>query len=300
MLVLIIINFLFILFIYVKYIKTPKSKPNDYEEIKKMDSALIGYIDDKWGNALDWTISEVLELNRKGYITIEYADNENANGYIIKKLKDNIINLKTYEANAYRILFEKSNVITMRELEEKLKYNQEIEKIVNVKSMSIRNEVEDEAINLELVNKTSEKIINALKRIYPIAVIIALFFLKETNIFIITGLLVESILTIFAFSNTNALTKNGKLIKSKINNYTNYLLENKLLQSTKIVDYILMEKDYINSIALHINSEARMELITEELVENSRQRRINQIGDIIFVVGYSIFFWFYIIMTIIF
>ena len=302
MLVLIILNILFILWIFVKYVNIPKGRPNDYEELKKLDSALIGYIDNKWGNALDWTIAEVLELNRKGYITINYEDDDkkNLHGYVIKKLKENILNLKTYEANVYRILFEKSDIITMAELEERLKYEQELANVVNVKSMSIRNEIEDEAIKLELVNKTSERIIGVLKRLYPIVVIIALILLKDGNIFTTTAFLIESIISLYLMSNANSLTAKGKQVKSKINNYVIYLMDNKLLQSTNIVDYILVEKDYINSIALHIDSEARMELIAEELVENSRQRNLERIGDIIFIIGYIVFFVFYMIMNMMF
>ena len=79
-----------------------------------------------------------------------------------------------------------------------------------------------------------------------------------------------------------------------------YLMDNKLLQSTNIVDYILVEKDYINSIALHINSEAKMELISDELIENSRQKNLAKVGDIIFIVGYIIFFVFYMIINVMF
>ena len=300
MIIFIIINILFIFFVYMKYVSIPKSRLNDYQELKELDSALVGYIDNKWGNAMDWTIAEVLELNRKGYITIEHVDDDEAkiHGYVIKKLKEHINNLKPYEANVYRILFEKNDIITIRELEEKLKYNQEIEHIVDVKSMSIRNEVEDEAVSLDLVNKTTEKIINFLKRTYPIIAIIALILLKEKNILLITAFFIESVITIYILSNTTALTEKGKKIKSKIENYKIYLTENKLLQGTKIVDYILVEKDYINSIALHIDSEAKMEFIVDELVENSRQKKLGQIGDLIFIIAYIILFLSYILISI--
>ena len=300
MIIFIIINILLIIFVYMKYVSIPKSRLNDYQELKELDSALVGYIDNKWGNAMDWTIAEVLELNRKGYITIEHVDDDEAkiHGYVIKKLKEHINNLKPYEANVYRILFEKNDIITIRELEEKLKYNQEIEHIVDVKSMSIRNEVEDEAVSLDLVNKTTEKIINFLKRTYPIIAIIALILLKEKNILLTTAFFIESVITIYILSNTTALTEKGKKIKSKIENYKIYLTENKLLQGTKIVDYILVEKDYINSIALHIDSEAKMEFIVDELVENSRQKKLGQIGDLIFIIAYIILFLSYILISI--
>ena len=71
MIIAMIINLIFIIWLYQKYIYTPRTLSQDYKEMEEIDGALIGYIENKWGNSVDWIFAEILELNRKGYIFIE-------------------------------------------------------------------------------------------------------------------------------------------------------------------------------------------------------------------------------------
>ena len=73
MIFVIIINILLIIWIYKKYIYIPQINDGSSKEIEELDPALIGYIDDKNGNSIDWILSEILDLNRKDYIEIEYV-----------------------------------------------------------------------------------------------------------------------------------------------------------------------------------------------------------------------------------
>ena len=73
MIFIIIINILLIIWIYKKYIYIPQIDEIGSEKLEELDPALIGYIDDKDGNSIDWILSEILDLNKKGFIEIEYV-----------------------------------------------------------------------------------------------------------------------------------------------------------------------------------------------------------------------------------
>ena len=295
MIIAMIINLIFIIWLYQKYIYTPRTSNQDYKEMEEIDGALIGYIENKWGNSVDWIFAEILELNRKGYIFIDYQKKEGEQlDYTIKKLGGKSISkLKNYELTTYRILFEKSDQITKRELEEKLKSTFEKEENINIKSFSIRNEISEELIKEGIIDENGERFLKIMKRIYMIICIIMLLIFKELNAIQIAIFLIEAFVTLYVCTKGRAFSNKGKILKSKIQEYEEYLLNNKLLSQNKIVDFILQEKDYINSIALHIQSNARDGFIDTEIVDGSAKTTNSFVLNILFI---ALLFVLYLIM----
>ncbi len=295
MIIVIIINLIFIVLLYQKYIYTPRTLNQEYKEMEEIDGALIGYIENKWGNSVDWIFAEILELNRKGYILIDYQMKEGEQlDYTIKKLGGKSISkLKNYELTTYRILFENSDQITKSELEEKLKSTFEKEENINIKSFSIRNEIEDELVKEEIIDANGDKILKLMKRIYMIICIAILIIFKELNGIQVAIFLIEAFVTLYVCTKGRAFTNKGRKLKSKIEEYEEYLLSNKLLSQNKIVDFILQEKDYINSIALHIQSNARDGFIDTEIVDGSAKTTNTFVLNILFI---ALLFVIYLIM----
>lgn len=295
MIIVIIINLIFIVLLYQKYIYTPRTLNQEYKEMEEIDGALIGYIENKWGNSVDWIFAEILELNRKGYILIDYQLKEGKQlDYTIKKLGGKSISkLKNYELTTYRILFENSDQITKSELEEKLKSTFEKEENINIKSFSIRNEIEDELVKEEIIDANGDKILKLMKRIYMIICIAILIIFKELNGIQVAIFLIEAFVTLYVCTKGRAFTNKGRKLKSKIEEYEEYLLSNKLLSQNKIVDFILQEKDYINSIALHIQSNARDGFIDTEIVDGSAKTTNTFVLNILFI---ALLFVIYLIM----
>ena len=263
-----------------------------------MDAALIGYIENKWGNSVDWIFSEVLELNRKGYILIEYQIKEGEQfDYTIKKLGGKSISkLKNYELTTYRILFENSDQITKKELEEKLKATFEREENINIKSFSIRNEIIEELIKKGIIDANSQKFLTILKRIYMVACIMILIIFKELNALQMAIFLVETFITLYICTKGRTFTAQGKNLKAKIEDYQEYLANNKLLSQNEILDFMLQEKDYINSIALHIDSNARNGFIDTEIIDGSAKNLNSLVLNILFI---ALLFVLYLIMILI-
>ena len=295
MIIVIIINLIFIVLLYQKYIYTPRTLNQEYKEMEEIDGALIGYIENKWGNSVDWIFAEILELNRKGYILIDYQLKEGKQlDYTIKKLGGKSISkLKNYELTTYRILFENSDQITKSELEEKLKSTFEKEENINIKSFSIINEIEDELVKEEIIDANGDKILKLMKRIYMIICIAILIIFKELNGIQVAIFLIEAFVTLYVCTKGRAFTNKGRKLKSKIEEYEEYLLSNKLLSQNKIVDFILQEKDYINSIALHIQSNARDGFIDTEIVDGSAKTTNTFVLNILFI---ALLFVIYLIM----
>ena len=298
MIIIIVINLILILWLFREYIYIPKNLNQDYKEFREMDAALIGYIENKWGNSVDWIFSEVLELNRKGYILIEYQIKEGEQfDYTIKKLGGKSISkLKNYELTTYRILFENSDQITKKELEEKLKATFEREENINIKSFSIRNEIIEELIKKGIIDANSQKILTILKRIYMVACIMILIIFKELNALQMAIFLVETFITLYICTKGRTFTAQGKNLKAKIEDYQEYLANNKLLSQNEILDFMLQEKDYINSIALHIDSNARKGFIDTEIIDGSAKNLNSLVLNILFI---ALLFVLYLIMILI-
>src|SRR5574344_274930 len=107
MLIFILINIITILYICLKYYKSNQIILD--ENIKNKDSIIIGYINDNsFNNDFDLILAEIIELNIKGYITIEYIeDNFDKYNYNIKQnIPTWSDNLNRYEMLTLNFLFQ--------------------------------------------------------------------------------------------------------------------------------------------------------------------------------------------------
>ena len=293
MIFVIIINVLLIILIYKKYIYIPKIFDESSVQIDELDPALIGYIDDKDGNSIDWILSEILELNKKGYIEIDYLREDIDEYEYIMKKKDNIelSQLKKYELTTYRFLFSESDEISMTELEENILRSMQAEIDVNVKSVSIRNEIEEELIKQNIIDYPAKEILSILKKIYLMLILISVCLIKNIQLVQAGILFIESIIVFFMMSNAIPFTKKGKSLYSKIQRYKKELEYNEILKEKKIIHSLLFEKIYADSIALHIMSEARKEFIHDELIQKNIKKGIlnstQAIIVLIYIAAYS-------------
>ena len=279
MIFVIIINILLIIWIYKKYIYIPIVNDISDEELEELDPALIGYIDDDNGNSIDWILSEILDLNRKGYIEIEYVREDIDEYEYNMRKKDNIdiSQLKKYELTAYRFLFSESDEISMNELEEKILQNTNAKKDTYIKSFSIRKEIEEELIKQNIIDYNSKEILNILKKIYMMLILIIICITKNIDKMQGIMLFIESIVVIYMLSKARSFSKRGKCLCSKIKCYKKELKYNKLLKEKKIMHSVLWERVYIDSIALNIMSEARREFIHDELIKRKIKIKISKL-----------------------
>ena len=159
MIILVLINILIITYIYFEYYKSKEELKNINQDIKETDVAIIGYINDQGvSNNLDLLIAEIIELNIKGYIKIEYEKTGLGKyNYIIRQNVDMFSDkLKDYETIVLNFLFPKEMEIKKSELEEKFK---DTVSMYNIQFKEMQKALNKELIKQGFIIEEKQKII---------------------------------------------------------------------------------------------------------------------------------------------
>lgn len=295
MIVLILINILIIVYVYLKYYKEPKNISNETKDIENQNSMILGYINDLGLNSsFDLILSEIVELNIKGYITIEYnKENIEKYDYIIKQnIEKSLKELKKYEVIVLKFLFSNKQEITKQELEEKINntfqiynvQNNEIEKVLNEKL------AEEDIIDLTKQNRLQKEtklcIITSCILVLLISIIGAPAILNISPIYVLFYIL-EKVTLCTLLINANCYTYKGKILKYNIEKYK-IKIENKEYLTTKnSMKEVVLNKEFANSMALHINTLAKETFINNEISKNNKELIKKVIRN--FLLGFIIF-----------
>lgn len=274
MIILILINILFILYVYKKYYKF--SINDTTRKIEEEDAITLGYIQDNGiDNNADLILAEMIELNIKKYIIMEYSkESLDKYNYTIKlNISRNSTELENYELLIIDFLFSNKIEITKKELEEKLRntfelYNiqfNEMNKILNNKL------IRQGFIDVEKQNEIA-KISKNYKKISTILIIILcimkILFIPIPLLYILIYILETLLVGILIFKASN-YTNEGQSFKSKIEKYKLNLKNKEFLTNNTTMEEIVLDKEFANSIALHINTQAKEILIDNSIVKNA-------------------------------
>ena len=285
---LVIIIVLYMLFFVKKLGNTEKI------DLKEFDAPILGYLDNSNGNIYDWLLAEILEMVRKKYIEIEYIRKDvDKYDYIFKKSKNiDLKDLKTYEINVYRILFDKKDTITMDELQEYVKLNDSKKNDINIKLIVFKNRIEEALIDLDIVSMQKKKQIKVIKRLMIIMALISImiaYYIEEEIIFSIIAF-IEIVIIYIMIMRCDYYTEFGKELKERVKEYKNYLEDNELIGEKNISHQVLYEKAYIDAIAFHINKIAKDEFIYDEMKYITKEKRKEWINWI-FLILYWVIIW---------
>lgn len=274
MIILILINILLILYVYKKYYQF--SINNTTRKIEEEDAITLGYIQDNGiDNNVDLILAEMIELNIKKYIIMEYSkESLDKYNYTIKlNISRNSTELENYELLIIDFLFSNKIEITKKELEEKLRntfelYNiqfNEMNKILNNKL------IKQGFIDVEKQNEIA-KVSKNYKKISTILIIILcimkILFIPIPLLYILIYILETLLVGILMFKASN-YTNEGQSFKSKIEKYKNSLKNKEFLTNNTTMEEIVLDKEFANSIALHINTQAKEILIDNSIVKNA-------------------------------
>ena len=263
-------------------------------DLKEFDAPILGYLDNSNGNIYDWLLAEILEMVRKKYIEIEYIRKDvDKYDYIFKKSKNiDLKDLKTYEINVYRILFDKKDTISMDELEEYVKLNDSKKNDINIKLIVFKNRIEEALIDLDIVSMQKKKQIKVIKRLMIIMALISImiaYYIEEEIIFSIIAF-IEIVIIYIMIMRCDYYTEFGKELKERVKEYKNYLEDNELIGEKNISHQVLYEKAYIDAIAFHINKIAKDEFIYDEMKYITKEKRKEWINWI-FLILYWVIIW---------
>jgi len=312
MIILILIDIAIIVYIYSKYYKFPENIINTNEKIEDKDSIVIGYINDGgFNNNFDLILAQIIELNIKGYIIIEYSK-ENID------IGSNKIN--KYEMLVLNFLFSNKMEITKKELEEKLtntfgSYNAQFNEVGEIlNNYLLEQNIIDRVKQKELRRKTKKYIKLSIILILIVIILGAIGILKISLLYISMYIL-EKIVAILLLYKSSIYTIDGQILKYNIDSYKIKLQDKEFLNSKSTMEEILLKKEFANSIALHINTQAKKAFIDDRMLKDATKISKKTISDILicFIImillgvilyGISILlppggvFWFFIISAI--
>lgn len=274
MFILIFINIIIIGYIYLKYYNIPKNVEKTKEEIEKMDPIIIGYIYDRGlSNNFDLMLAEIIDLNIKGYLEIEY--DINSNNYIIKQKFDiETDNVKKYELIILNFLFSEKTEISKKDLEEKLinTFN-----TYNVQYNSLKEVLQEELEKQFVIDKDKIDELNKISKIYKrtsIILIIMIFILKtfifkQISLIYIAIYVLEKMIANILLLNASNYTDKGEILRNDIINYKTEIENQEYLLDKQTVSQIMLEKKFANSLVLHISTEAKKIFINNEMIRNA-------------------------------
>lgn len=277
MLILIFINIFIIVWIYSKYYNYSKNENIEKNEIENIEPIITGCINDKGlNNNFDLILAEIINLNIKGYIKIEYDRNDiNAYNYTIKQNIDmNSNDIKKYEIILLNFLFSKKMEITKKELEEKLinTFNS-----YNVQYNDLQKVLQKELIKENIIDENKKKELQKISKIYKkesmiliiVLLIIKIFLLKNISSLSILIYIAEKIISNILIIKASNYTEKGEKLKRYINEYKNELSTKEFLIDKKTMNEIIFEKEFANSLALHINTQAKRVFIDNQISKNA-------------------------------
>lgn len=277
MIILILINIVVIIYLYLKYYKFPKTIESSTEKIQNKDSIIIGYINDGgFNNNFDLILAEIIELNIKGYITIKY-DKESIDKYNYT-IKQNIDigsdKLNKYEMLVLNFLFFNKTEITKTELEEKLNntfrsYNIQFNEIAEILNKKLLEEKIIDGIKQKELGKKTKKYIRISIIIFFIVSILSTFGIIKNSLLYILLYLLEIIVLSIMLSRASIYTVNGQILKYNIDSYKIRLENEEFLTDGNTMQEIVLKKEFANSIALHINTQAKKAFIDDKITKDA-------------------------------
>ena len=292
MLVLILFNIGIILWIYFNFYKENKELETYDENIKNIEPLEMGYINDRrLSNNFDSILAEIINLNIKGYLDIEYNGDKTYNDdYIIKQRFDTPTNnINNYELLILKFLFSKKTEISKNELEKMI----ECFDSYDIQFNELEDGIENKLITENVISKSKKEKIQNIKKVYKrisFLLIIILLILNITNSraissnYIMTYALqtisssyiiiyiLEIIITYILILKADFYTNKGKNLKNQIINYKKEILNKEFLTDNKSMAEIVNEKEFANSLALHINTVAKDTFVYNKITDNMARK----------------------------
>ena len=196
--------------------------------------------------------------------------------------------LNNYEIHVLNYLFSKKTEITRNELEEKLKNTF---KSYNIQYNDLKKIINKEIINQKVIDeeeknrfiKNSKKYIKLSILIVICIIILGLFKVLDISLLYMAMYILEKIVIALLLLNVNIYTKYGQILKYNIDNYKYKLEKQEFLDNNIKMQEILLNKDFANSIALHIKTNAKEAFIDEKTLKEAKDTSKSAIKNLLII-----------------
>ena len=277
MIILVLINIVILIYIYLKYYKIQPNINSINENLEDRESIIIGYINDRdSSNNFDLILAEIISLNIKGYITIQY-EKDSIDKYHYK-IKQNIDaraeEINKYEMLVLNFLFSNNTEITKEELENKLKntFNS-----YNTRYNELKEILNKELVLQDIIDINKQKALEKTTKIYiKVSIILTLiisllgaFEVLNISKFYMVLYVIEKIVSCILLLKANAYTPYGRALKNKIEAYKIDIKSKEFLLDKNTMEEIVKNSEFANSIALHIDTVAKKAFIDDKMIKEA-------------------------------
>lgn len=271
MLILILFNFGIILWIYFKFFK--ENKEVFEENIKDLEPLEMAYINDRsLGNNFDSILAEIINLNIKGHLSIEYNNND----YIIKEKFNTPNNISNYELLVLKFLFSKKTEISKTELEEMIASFD----LYDIQINELEEEIQSKLIKENIIDKAKKEKLKKFGKAYKrlsllfilIIVILKMTIFETISFAYIIIYLFEEIISNILLMKADYYTDKGKNLRKQIIDYKQQIMNKEFFTDNKSMKEIVNEKEFANSLALHIKTTAKDTFIYNKIIENTANK----------------------------
>jgi membrane protein len=279
MIILILLNIFFIIYVYVKYYKFPKNIEDKTKEIEAEDSIVIGYINDlNFNNNYDLILAEIIDLNVKGYIKINYGKEslEKYDYTVSLNIDMASTKLNRYELLALNFLFSNKMKITKAELEEKIN---NIYELYNIQFKELEEVLNEKITKENIIDKKKEKVLTKTTKwtikisillVLGISILNAIGALYFSRIYVLIYAFEKIVLAVMLLK-ANPYTEKGKILKYNLEKYKLGLEEKEFFTENETMEQAVVNKEFANSIALHINTQAKNTFMDNKILQNSHE-----------------------------
>ena len=296
-LILTVLYTILLVYIYLRYNLDAKDN-SEYDRMYRdeldISASEAAYLIDKNCDSLNMILADILTLIQKDYIQLEIKGEGKKKEYIFRKkdTQQENSNIKAHEMSAYRLFFQDKNEINLKEYLTELKSdNKKIEEL-ELKSVSIKNEIEYELRKQNITDEKSEKKLFKINKfsisiifIFLISFITTIVFIKN-NIeyieFTSIGLLFSILLYRTTMLKEDKLTKYGVETKKKAIGFKNYLAQYLITQDKPLYMVNVLEYNYIMAVAFGFAKFGEKEFIRKTFNNIQRKKRISDIIGFIF------------------
>ena len=291
--ILVIIYTLFLLYVYVKYNLDAKNENVNielYRDELEISPSEAAYLINKDGNGLNIILADILSLINKNYIKMEIVGEGKERDYIFTKIEDaEIKGIKSHEMGSFRLFFDEKDKVSLKEYIREVKKREATLMQLELKTASIKTDIEFELENQEIIDKNAERKLFKFNRFSILLTILFGFvcifsLLLQLNSEIIEFTIIGTLFSLLFYNSTDTkehkLTTYGAEIKRKAQGCKKYIEEYLIAENKPLYMVNVLEYNYTMAVAFGL-----AELGEDEFVHNTYKNiKIKKsFGNIIYI-----------------
>ena len=166
--ILVIVYTLFLLYVYIRYNLDAKNENINvdlYRDELEVSPSEAAYLINKDCDSLNIILADILALINKNYIRMEIQGEGKERDYIFTKTENAVDeDMKSHEMGSFRLFFDGQDKVSLREYISKVRMNNETLKDLELKTASIKTDIEFELEKQGIIENTPKRRQNGITK----------------------------------------------------------------------------------------------------------------------------------------